>query len=351
MASRIEVAFGVPAQTLLDMQAAYEAAQTKAKGAPANAVPYVVPFLGIKATDVETWVVRNIPARTRLSVLLRTLVNSTGSGLTKIDFPGNDDAQRPGWDGYIEATQPTPWIPNGLSGWEFGTDQDIKGKADADFAKSVIATPKAERDKTTFVFVTPRHWPGKTDWIKKNKAKNQWRDMRAYDSSDLEQWLEQSIAAQAWFANETLRRSNGVRSLDKCWGDWADVANPPLAGSLFAPAIAAAKRTMLSRLSQQPDGPTVIAADSAEEGLAFLAQLFGPAGGDELERYRDRVLVFDEPDVLPKLAQGTKDFIAVAVNREVERELGPLARLMHTIVVYPRNAANANLDVVLLRIS
>jgi addiction module HigA family antidote len=347
MASRIEVAFGVPAQRLLDMQAAYEAAQTRAKGASANDLPYVVPFLGIRATDIETWVVRNIPARTRLAVLLRTLVNSTGSGIMKIDFPGNDDAERPGWDGYIEAAQATPWIPAGLSGWEFGTNQDVKAKADDDFAKSMKSIAKAERYQTTFVFVTPRHWPGKTDWIKKKKTKGQWSDVRAYDSSDLEQWLEQSISAQAWFTNETRRASNGVRSLDKCWADWADAASPPLAGSLFASAIDGAKRTMLSRLSKQPDEPTVIAADSVEEALAFLAQLFGPTGGDELERYRDRVLVFDELGVLPKLAQGIKNFIAVAANREVERELAPLARSMHTIVVYPRNAANANPHMVL----
>ena len=348
MASRIEVAFGVPAQSLLDMQGMYDTAQTKAKGAPANAMPYVVPFLGIKAIDLETWVNGNISARTRLSVLLRTLVNSTGSSISKIDFPGNDDAERPGWDGYVKSAQPTPWIPDGSSGWEFGTDKDIKRKADHDFAKSVKATTnKSERSQTTFVFVTPRHWNGKEDWISENKAKGQWKDVRAFDSSDLEQWLDQSIAAQVWFANETHRPSNGVRTLDRCWADWADVASPPLVGSLFTPAIDATKRAMASRFMQQPGEPTLIAADSAEEALAFLAQIFGPSGEEELERHRDRVLVFDESGVLPKLAQGTKDFIAVTANRKVERELGPLARSMHSIVVYPRNAANASPQVVL----
>jgi addiction module HigA family antidote len=347
MASRIEAAFSVPAQTLMDLQVAYDAAKTKAKGIPANVIPYVAPFLGIKATDIETWVERNIPARTRLSVLLRTLVNSTGNSITRVDFPGNDDAERPGWDGYIESNQATPWIPIGLSGWEFGTNLDIKGKADGDFDKSVKATAKTDRDKTTFVFVTPRHWPRKSEWIKEKNAKNQWKDVRAYDSSDLEQWLEQSIAAQAWFANETHRASNGVRSLDKCWEDWANVTQPQLVGSLFTPAINSATRTVLSRLTKKPNEPTIIAADSIEEALAFLAQLFGPAGGEELARHRDRVLVFDEPGVLPRLAQGTKDFIAVAANREVERELGPLAYLMHTIVIYPRNSTNSDPHVVL----
>ena len=39
---------------------------------------------------------------------------------------------------------------------------------------------------------------------------------------------------------------------------------------------------MLSRLSKPSDGPTVIAADSTEEALAFLAQLLSERGGEEL---------------------------------------------------------------------
>jgi addiction module HigA family antidote len=342
MAARIERAFNVPAQELLAMQAKFDAAEAKSKGAPAKAMPYVPPFLQIKATDVEAWVSRNIAARSRLAVFLRTLVHSTASELKKVDFPANDDAQRAGWDGFIETAQGNQWIPDGLSGWEFGTDQAVKGKADSDFEKSVKATPKKERDQTTFVFVTPRHWAGKTDWIAEQKAKRKWKDVRAYDSSDLEQWMEQSIAAQAWFANETLRPSNGVRTLDKCWRDWADVASPSLDGALFKPAVESAERTILSRLGKDPDGSTVIAADSTDEALAFLAQLFLQSEEEGIARFKGRVLVFDEAGTLTKLAQGTTDFIAVAATREVEREIGPLARTMHTFVVYPRNAANAD---------
>jgi addiction module HigA family antidote len=128
MAARLAKAFHYPLKDLMDMQAGHEAAQAKLKDAPENTKAYVPPFLAIKANDVEQWVVHNIPARTRLSVFLRTLVHSTGTGLTKVDFPGNDDAERPGWDGLIEATEGTPWIPNGRSGWEFGTNEDPKAK-------------------------------------------------------------------------------------------------------------------------------------------------------------------------------------------------------------------------------
>lgn len=346
MAARLEQAFKkYTRKELLDMQAEYDAAQ-KASASPAETKAYVPPFLGIKANQIEEWVDRNISARTRLSVLLRTLVHSTGRGLTKVDFPGNDDAERPGWDGFVEASEGTPWIPAGQSGWEFGTNGNVKQKADDDLEKSVKALKKKERDETTFVFVTPRYWPGKKTWIAEAKAKGRWKDVRAYDASDLEQWLEQSIPGQAWFANETLIPAQDVRSLDKCWLDWANVATPPLTGALFGPAIDAAKRTLTSRLANAPDGPIVIAADSTEEALAFLAQVFGERGGD-LAKYRDRVLVFDKPGVLPRIAEGAQTFIPVAFTREVERELGLHAKSMHSVVVYPRNAANVEPDIFL----
>ena len=347
MAARLAKAFHYPLKDLMDMQAGHEAAQAKLKDAPENTKAYVPPFLAIKANDVEQWVVHNIPARSRLSVFLRTLVHSTGTGLTKVDFPGNDDAERPGWDGLIEASEGTPWIPSGRSGWEFGTNEDSKAKAESDFEKSVKALEKKEREETTFVFVTPRRWTGKTSWVTAKKAKSLWKDIRAYDASDIEQWLEQSLPAQAWFANETHIPAQHVRSLDRCWSDWASVSAPPLTGALFSSAIEATKRVMLSRLSKPPEKPVLIAADSTEEALAFLAQLLSERGGEELASYRDRVLVFGEPHILPRLAPGAQTFIPVVFTREVERELAPFARSMHSIVVYPRNATAAESDILL----
>ncbi|MCK5799284.1 MAG: HigA family addiction module antidote protein, partial [Deltaproteobacteria bacterium] len=344
MAARLERTFGVPARELLELQAKFDAAHTIAKDSPTKAFSYVPPFLSIKATDIEEWVSRNISARTRLSVLLRTLINSTSTKLTQVDFPGNDDAERHGWDGTVDAAEGNPWIPSGRSGWEFGTNQDIKTKATQDLAKAVKATNEKEREETTFVFVTPRHWPGKKDWITEQKAKKQWKDVRAYDSSELEQWLEQSLAGQTWFSNETQRPSHGVRTLDQWWTDWADVADPTLSGAFFRPAVDHAKRMFVSWLSKEAEKPIVIAADSTEEGLAFLSQLFREK---ELVPFRDRVLVFDERGQLPKLARGKKDFVAVTTNREVERELGPFCKTLRSILIYPRNAANADPHIIL----
>ena len=45
--------------------------------------------------------------------------------------------------------------------------------------------------------MTPRNWPGKDKWVKEKEALGEWKSVRAYDASDLEQWLEQSIPRKA----------------------------------------------------------------------------------------------------------------------------------------------------------
>lgn len=347
MATRIEKAFGVPRKDLLEMQAQYDAFKAKQKSTPVNAKMYVPPFLSFRANDIENWAAHNIAARSRFAVFLRTLVHSTGIGLTEVDFPGNDDAERAGWDGKLQASEGTPWIPADRSGWEFGTNEDPKTKAEGDYQKSLKAVSAEEQAQMEFVFVTPRRWPGKNNWVKEKKSEGAWKDVRAYDSSDLEQWLEQSLPAQAWFANETKTPSHEVRSLDKCWADWSNVAKPPLPGSLFSSAIEEAKRKLGSRLIKPSVRPIVIAADSTDEALAFVAQCLGPDGGAELAPFRYRVLVFDKVGVLPRLAEGAKSFIPVIHSREVEVEFAPYADQMHAIVVYPRNSINAEPDIVL----
>lgn len=46
-------------------------------------------ILEIKANDIENWILNEkISSRSRLSVFLRKLINSTNKKITRIDFPG-----------------------------------------------------------------------------------------------------------------------------------------------------------------------------------------------------------------------------------------------------------------------
>ena len=72
---------------------------------------YAPGFLTIKARQIADWAASDIRAREHLPVLLRRLIHSTGRELSRVDFPGYDNAQRHGWDGQVEADATTPWVP------------------------------------------------------------------------------------------------------------------------------------------------------------------------------------------------------------------------------------------------
>lgn len=347
MAAKLEAAFGVSATTLLELQTSFNMARLSVDAVTSETRPYVPPFLKVLAKDIVSWG-ETISARTRLPVLLRTLVHSTGKGLQKVDFPGNDDGERRGSDGFIEAESGTPWIPTGTSTWEFGTNEKIKTKAEKDFQKSINAFRHKSPENVTFVFVTTRRWPEKDDWAEEKQNLKLWREVKVYDASDLEQWIEQSPAAQVWFSKETSRPSENVRTLERCWLDWADSTNPNLDPSLFDDTRETWKQKIETFLSDPDNKPLKISADSAEEALAFLHQSLSSSSFQEAA---DKTLVFDKAGTLPRLAQANLDFIAVTYQREVELEVAPFFSTIKHIGIYTRNAVHTEADIVLSPLS
>ena len=329
MALRLEKAFGADRQDLLDRQAKSDRERQR-DADRAVAVPrFVPPFLPIKARQIEAWA-DTIEARHRLPILLRTLINSTGEGLSRVDFPGHDDAQRSGWDGRVEAAAATPWIPQGMSGWEFGVNQDARSKADKDYAKR-LSIPAKERARCTFVFVTPRAWLAKDAWAQTKSAAGDWSDVRAYDRSDLEQWLEQSVEGQVWLAAQLEIPTQGCETLDRFWDRWRRASEPPMTDKIFAPSIAAYLGRFNEWLASPSNRPLYVAADSKEEAVAFVACLFRQPGVSTREG--DRAVLFDSPDTLRSLAPSTAQFIPIVRSAETERELAPLVHRRRRCIV------------------
>ena len=224
--------------------------------------------LRIQARHLETWA-SDIGARSRLPVLVRILVNSTGIGLESVDFPGNSESQRPGSDGYVRTIHRTTWIPEGDSRWELGCGQNPKAKADDDYKDKTCKIDENERKRTTFVFVTPRRWVGCAEWALERHRQEEWKDVRAYDCNTLEQWLEQSPEGQHFFAQEIGIPTQAVKSLESCWRDWQADCKVSLL-PLFKKAISDSEEEFNEWLQSDRPRQLTVAADSLIEGLAFL---------------------------------------------------------------------------------
>ena len=343
MAVRLEKTFGADRNRLLDMQAAYDREEQRAGEKQVVVRAFVPSFLTIKARQIEDWA-GQIDARSHLAVLLRKLVHSTGIDLRQVDFPGYDNAQRKGSDGFVEAGTATPWVPEGKSYWEFGTNQEPGAKAESDYAARLTSVDPAERATSTFVFVTPRDWAGKAAWQKRKNRASDWKAVRVFDASDLEQWLEQSVPAQIWLAEQLALPESGYETLEEAWRRWANASEPHLTPEIFAPSIAAYRDKLSEWLNKPSDRPFVVAADSRDEALAFLACLFDDEG---LRQFKDLAAIFTSPPTLRMLVASSVPFIPIVHSEVAERELGDAHRRLHCIVFRPRNAVDTEADIAL----
>lgn len=345
MAMRIEKAFGASSEVLLKMQAEHDRSIARDRE-PAIAVrSYVPSFMGIKAMQIEAWSERQ-EARAELAVLIRRLVTSTGGALSKVDFPAFENSQRKGWDGTVTAGSATPWIPLGNSGWEFGVNRDSARKAEEDYTARTKGLDTETRMDTSFVFVTPRNWTGKETWAAAKRALGEWKDVRAYDASDLEQWFESSIPAQAWMAEQLAIGAGDVQTLDFCWKRWAGVTKPEFSKQLFRSATQAHGEVLARWLQSPAQSPLTVVADSADEALAALACLFESEPNSQLGA-SDKVIVVKSTDALSKITSAATDFIVVMASPDVERESAGIHRRHHTVVVTRRNAIEGEADITL----
>lgn len=341
MAVRLEKAFGADQKQLLNMQAAYDRKMRLSADKEIMVRAFVPIFLTIKARQIEGWADSQLDARSHLPVLLRKLVHSTGNDLRQVDFPGYDNSQRKGSDGFVVADVATPWIPEGNSYWEFGTDQKPVSKAESDYTARLTSVDPVVRSDSTFVFVTPRNWPGKNDWEKRKNEASDWKAVRVLDASDLEQWLEQSVPAQIWLAEQLALPVKGYETLEQAWSRWANASEPHLTPDIFVPSIVAYRDAFKEWLYKSSNRSYVVAADSRDEALAFLACLFNEP---ELRQFKDLTAIFTTAYELRTLVASSVNFIPIVISEEAERELIDAHHRLHCIVLRPRNAVDVEAD-------
>ncbi len=342
MALRLEATFGADRTKLLQLQAAADLDRRSVEDRAVAVGAYAPSFLTIEARRIEEWAAGSLRARELLPVLLRRLIHATGRELRRVDFPGYDNAQRHGWDGRVEADAATLWVPEGRSFWEFGVDRHPKAKGDADYRTRLRTLSARERAQCTFVFVTPRNWAGKDDWVRGKQAAGDWKAVSALDASDIEQWLENTISPRIWLAGELGIPAEGCETIERSWDRWVKPCDPPMTPKIFEPSVTAHLGRFREWLKKEPGGrPFTVAADSREEALAFVACLLRRA--DE-PAARDHAVVFESASTLRALAGSPSPFIPIVCNEDTERELTGHYRQRHCVVVLPRNAVDREPD-------
>lgn len=294
MAKKISIAFDYPLNEILEVLNNWKNAQTKEKPLKDTPRSYVPRFLGFKATDLEQWA-NQTHSRERFPVFIRTLIHSTTPSISSISIPGNDHSQEHGFDGIVSTLDQSTWVPLGDSYWELGTGENPQIKASKDFKNSLKKCDKEQRMQSTFIFVTPRNWPGKKKWETEVNELNEWKKVLVYDAETLEEWLEQSLAGQIWLSDELDYPYQDLRLLRKYWEQWSTVTTPPLDSEIYLTASKTLRQEINKYFKQSADiKPLHIKTNNINEALALLYLAFPD---EELIASRHPVVINSEKHI------------------------------------------------------
>src|SRR5204863_9364808 len=94
-------------------------------------------------------------------------------------------------------------------------------------------TPAVTKRKTTFVFVTPRKWLKKAEWVAEKTKLKRWKEVRAYDSATLEEWLECAPAVDIWLARQLGLCPLGLIDVEEYWENLKALTDPSLEAEVY----------------------------------------------------------------------------------------------------------------------
>jgi hypothetical protein len=212
-----------------------------------------------------------------------------------------------------------------------GCSQDPKGKADGDYSKRTSSPPAGVvPSETTFVFVTPRRWDGKTVWVEERRREGEWADVRVYDSSNIEQWLDQAHGPRLWLARRLGMPSDSL-DLEACWTEWSLGTSPPTPAALMLAGRDEAKAHLWRWLSGSPSALPVVCQDSTE-AAAFLYAVLGVAEPGIRRKWLDRAVVVRSDADLREVTPQRRSSLVVALGCGIEAARAAAARGHHVLL-------------------
>lgn len=317
--------------------------------------------LRITADDISRWGRRGDGARTELPRLIRKLVQASSHRLSRCDFPAGALGETPGPDGIVEGADGNAWVPNGDSWWELSTRRDVSQKASEDYEKATRQAKdrEVELKSATFVFATTTIWTGtgqndKTDWAEQASAPDGdcWANVRAYDASDLEQWIEEYPAVAHWLAEQIGKAIPGALSLDEAWRQWSAASTPPLGREFYDPLIerneTRVEGVILSAWLKDPQKCSLtVSGESRGDAVAFLACAAHRLETEATNPLANALVVRDTAGAARLSSQGHPPTIMIVDRDEMEAPVAALPSPHRWIIAQGPTRGGHKADIVI----
>ena len=271
----------------------------------------------IKVLDLQHWA-DSKESEGLMPELMRRLIHASITDISRISFPNEDCIDLPGFDGVLEYSSSSAYIPSGKVAFEIGTNQEQKHKADGDYNKRTENISEEERTITNFVFVIPRKWKSANAWEKKRNEERKWKSVRVLTAVELEDWLSVCPTVAVWLAakmgiiNETAK----LKSLEDYWKKWSTNSKGIV---LDKGILLGGREDECKRLINYVKTPSEIfvQSSSCDESLAFVVAAIMNSGDQGLI---DRsVVVLDDSSVQAMVEQYKN---IVVITNSSSRDLG-----------------------------
>ncbi|SKA98415.1 hypothetical protein SAMN02745166_02753 [Prosthecobacter debontii] len=302
----------------------------------------------VNENQLDHWVRANSRIAQGLIVeLVWRLVCASCPRPTHRRFPLGDSIGQHGADGELEtALGHDPFVPEGKSHWEIGTNNNARQKANDDYGDSTLAVPPEVRKEATFVFVTPlsglRDWKdtwkqdGIETWINEKKSRNEWMDIRVIDGAQLIDWVFQFPAIGHWLGTSIGLYLSDFDTAESHWKLLRGFGTPPdLCTELFtvgrANAEAKLRRLILDRNDTELRFDTRFPRHPKDYISAFVAAL----PDDERLEVQNRVLIFESEQAFKHACSLSERHVLVAdfdLSSEIGAQLIQRAKQRHAVI-------------------
>ncbi|WP_445337488.1 hypothetical protein [Clavibacter sp. CFBP 8614] len=214
----------------------------------------------------------------------------------------------------------SPFVPAGPSVWEMGVTTDPKKKADKDYAKRTNDPLGVDRSATTFVFVTPRLWPGAEKWASERRAEGAWKDVVVRDAVAVHSAMIEVPSLHVYFSELIGMPANGVRTLADWWRRYTKRVDDRLPSRLLLVGREEASRELIRILSHEPKAHIYIDAVSIDDVIGFVAATLIDAAQKGHPEHLEGALVVFEPGAMLYLGDHEDLLILIPFAESLIRE-------------------------------
>jgi hypothetical protein len=297
----------------------------------------------IETSHLEFWA-NSRSAQSQFPYYVKRLICAVISP-EKLRIPSGDAVWIPGYDGVVINQEKNRFVPTGQSVWEIGTQPNITKKANKDYEKRLQDKKGKEeetnqsinRGETTFIFVTPRIWKNKDQWVKSHKAEGIWKEVIGIDGVDIQDWLEEAPAVSLQLAAEmALMPEVGLQTLNQSWEEWSQLTYPPISEELVITGREEQENNLVGVLANTAQ-TFIVRGDSSREALGFILAVLNKFTVKEKNQEVDARIIVADDEIIATQLQHNKNLIII-LKQTRGQVSGVLSSKGHQVIIPEGNS-------------